>query len=149
MRIRKFMASNYSLALQKVKQEMGEDALILSTRSIRPSSPIAGRKEATQVEITAAMEYASPVTAHKTQASNEFESKSFADKGDEELKSLIFSLLSQTGQAQSLGLKSHQLDTYSQLVNNGLDEKLASKILKKALEMIGHLVMNLKKLYTI
>tara|TARA_B100000678_G_scaffold279703_1_gene275637 strand:- start:11 stop:796 length:786 start_codon:yes stop_codon:yes gene_type:complete len=33
-----------------------------------------------------------------------------------------------------MGLKLHQFDTFSHLVESGLDEKLASKILKKALE---------------
>ena len=134
MRIKKFTASNYSIALQKVKQELGEDALILSTRSIKPPSPIAGRKEATRVEITVAVEYASPVVAPEIQIPNELENKALPEKGDADLKSLIFSLLSQTDRAQAMGLKPHQFDTFSHLVENGLDEKLASKILKKALE---------------
>ena len=54
MRIKKFTASNYSIALHLVKQELGADALILSTRSIKPST--AGKMEATRVEITAAVE---------------------------------------------------------------------------------------------
>jgi len=130
MRIKKFTASNYSIALQKVKQELGEEALILSTRSIKSPSPIAGRKEATRVEITVAVEYASPVVAPEIQIPNELENK--AENAD--LKSLIFSLLSQTDRAQAMGLKPHQFDTFSHLVESGLDEKLASKILKKALE---------------
>lgn len=130
MRIKKFTASNYSLALKEVKQELGEDALILSTRSIKPPTPTAGRKGATRVEITAAVEYASPV--FEPQASDMRANKT--EVGDEELKSLIFNLLSQTDQARSLGLRSHQIDTYSHLIDNGLDKKLASKILQKALE---------------
>ena len=82
MRIKKFTASNYSIALQKVKQEWGEDALILSTRSIKPPSPIAGRKEATRVEITAAVEYASPVDEPEVQSSDELENKPLPEKGD-------------------------------------------------------------------
>ena len=134
MRIKKFTASNYSIALQKVKQELGEEALILSTRSIKPPSPIAERKEATRVEITAAVEYDSPVVEPEVQSSDELENKPLPEKGDADLKSLIFSLLSQTDRAQAMGLKPHQFDTFSHLVENGLDEKLASKILKKALE---------------
>ena len=61
MRIKKFTASNYSIALREVKQELGEDAIILSTRSIKPPTLMAGRKGATRVEITAAVEYSSPV----------------------------------------------------------------------------------------
>lgn len=130
MRIKKFTASNYSLALKEVKKELGEDALILSTRSIKPPTPTAGRKGATRVEITAAVEYSSPVI--EPQVSDLRKNKT--ETGDEELKSLIFNLLSQTDQARTLGLRSHQIDTYSHLIDNGLDKKLASKILQKALE---------------
>lgn len=134
MRIKKFTASNYAIALRQIKQELGEDALILSTRSIKPSTPIAGRKEATRVEITAAVQYSDPVIETPGPVFPEHEVKSLPEKGDAELKSLIFNLLSQTDQARSLGLQSHQFDTYSHMVENGLDEKLASKILQRALE---------------
>jgi flagellar biosynthesis protein FlhF len=127
MRIKKFTASNYSIALREVKQELGEDAIILSTRSIKPPTPMAGRKGATRVEITAAVEYSS-------QFSDIQKIKTFPETGDAELKSLIFNLLSQTDQARSLGLQSCQIDTYSHLIDNGLDKKMASKILQKALE---------------
>jgi flagellar biosynthesis protein FlhF len=132
MRIKKFTASNYSIALREVKQELGEEAIILSTRSIKPSTPMAGRKGATRVEITAAVEYSSPVIT--PQFSDIQGIKTSPETGDAELKSLIFNLLSQTDQARSLGLQSRQIDTYSHLIDNGLDKKLASKILQKALE---------------
>ena len=93
---------------------------------------MAGRKGATRVEITAAVEYSSQVIT--PQFSDIQEIKAFPETGDAELKSLIFNLLSQTDQARSLGLKSRQIDTYSHLIDNGLDKKLASKILQKALE---------------
>ena len=35
MRIKKFTASNYADALEQVKSELGDDALIMSTRSIK------------------------------------------------------------------------------------------------------------------
>jgi flagellar biosynthesis protein FlhF len=134
MRIKKFTASNYSIALREVKKELGEDALIVSTRSIKPPTPMAGRKEATCVEITAAVEYATPVIASQKEISDENKIKLLPGTGDTELKSLIFNLLSQTSQAQSLGLQSHQFDTYSRMVECGLEEKLAAKILQKVLE---------------
>jgi flagellar biosynthesis protein FlhF len=134
MRIRKFTASNYSIALQQVKQELGADALILGTRSIKPPTLTAGKKEATRVEITAAVEYASPVVEPEVEISIEKESHALPEKEDADLKSLIFSLLSKTDRAQSMGLQPHQFDTFSRMVESGLDEKLASKILQKALE---------------
>jgi flagellar biosynthesis protein FlhF len=153
MRIKKFTASNYSIALSDVKKELGEDAFILSTRSIRPPTLMAGRKEATRVEITAAVEYTAPVNASPVQLSNKYKIKSLPEKGDKELKSLIFNLLSQTGQAQSLGLQTYQFDTYSSMVESGLDKKLAAKILQKVLKQnpqqtIGYVkepVMNMMK----
>ena len=134
MRIKKFTANNYDTALIEVKKALGEDALILSTRSIKPPTLMAGRKEATRVEITAAVEYVAPIIVPSAKLSDENESSVLNETGDVELKSLIFNLLSQSGQAQSLGLQSHQFDTYSRMVENGLDEKLAAKILQKTLE---------------
>ena len=125
MRIKKFTAKNYTDALERVKRELGEDALIMSTRSIKPESPLSGRSVANKVEITAAIEFKEPVSVEDELDLNE---------GDGlDMKSLIFNLLSEKGQSQSLGLKSSQFKTYSHLVENGLDEQLASKILKKSI----------------
>jgi len=125
MRIKKFTAKNYADALEQVKRELGEDALIMSTRSIKPESPLSGRSVANKVEITAAIEFEEPVSVEDELDLNE---------GDGlDMKSLIFNLLSEKGQSQTLGLKSSQFETYSHLVENGLDEQLASKILKKSI----------------
>jgi flagellar biosynthesis protein FlhF len=125
MRIKKFTAKNYADALEQVKREFGEDALIMSTRSIKPESPFSGRSVANKVEITAAIEFEEPVS---------IEEKLDLNEGDGlDIKSLIFNLLSEKGQSQALGLKSSQFKTYSHLVENGLDEQLASKILKKSI----------------
>jgi len=56
MQIKKFTAKNYADALEQVKRELGDDALIMSTRSIKPNSPLSGRSVANKVEITAAIE---------------------------------------------------------------------------------------------
>ena len=125
MRIKKFTAKNYADALEQVKRELGEDALIMSTRSIKPESPLSGRSIANKVEITAAIEFEESVSVEEELDLNE---------GDGlDMKSLIFNLLSEKGQSQVLGLKSSQFETYSHLVENGLDEQLASKILKKSI----------------
>ena len=125
MRIKKFTAKNYADALEQVKRELGEDALIMSTRSIKPESPLSGRSIANKVEITAAIEFEEPVSV---------EEKLDLNEGDGlDMKYLIFNLLSQKGQSQVLGLKSSQFETYSHLVENGLDEQLASKILKRSI----------------
>ena len=52
MRIKKFTANNYADALEQVKKELGDEALIMSTRSIKPNTPLSGRNAASKVEIT-------------------------------------------------------------------------------------------------
>ena len=126
MRIKKFTANNYADALEQVKNELGDEALIMNTRSIKPDSPLSSRKAATKVEITAAVEFKEPVVSN-------FEEELHLDEGKGlDIKSLIFNLLSENSQAQTLGLKPSQFEIYSHLVENGLDERLASKILIKA-----------------
>ena len=125
MQIKKFTAKNYSLALEQVKRELGDDALIMSTRSIKSNSPLSGPNIASMVEITAAVEFKEPVLATVE------EDLIGSDALD--MKSLIFNLLSDRGQAQTLGLKPSQFETYSHLVENGLDGNLASKILKRSM----------------
>lgn len=127
MRIKKFTAKNYADALEQVKRELGEDALIMSTRSIKPESPLSGRSVANKVEITAAIEFEEPV------AVNIEDELDMNEDDGLDMKSLIFNLLSEKGQAQTLGLKPSQFETFSQLVENGLEEQLASKILKKSI----------------
>ena len=64
MRIKKFTASNYADALEQVKSELGDDALIMSTRSIKPDSPLSGRNASNKVEITAAIEFKEPFVSN-------------------------------------------------------------------------------------
>jgi len=126
MRIKKFTANNYTDALEQVKNELGDDALIMNTRSIKPESPLSSSIAATKVEITAAVEFKEPVVSNFEEELHLDEEKGL------DIKSLIFNLLSENSQAQTLGLKPSQFEIYSQLVENGLDERLASKILIKA-----------------
>ena len=126
MRIKKFTANNYADALEQVKQELGDEALIMNTRSIKPNTPLSGRNAASKVEITAAVEFDEPAAVVSMQ-----EDLHLKDESGLDMKSLIFNLLSEKGQAQTLGLKPNQFETYSLLVENGLDENFASKLLKK------------------
>ena len=98
MRIKKFTANNYADALEQVKNELGDDALIMNTRSIKPDSPLSSRNVATKVEITAAVEFKEPVVSN-------FEEELHLDEEEGlDIKSLIFNLLSENCQAQTLGL---------------------------------------------
>jgi flagellar biosynthesis protein FlhF len=128
MRIKKILAENYSEALTRVKNELGEDALIISTRSLE-SGP---RENTERVEITAAIEPSEESEYVRGEGMVASPKSLQFHEDDLDLKALIFNLLTRTERAQSLGLKSHQLEAYSQLVEGGLSEQLASKIIEKA-----------------
>ena len=133
MRIKKYIADSYSKALACIKQEMGSDALILTTRSIREHSGWNGGG-ASKVEITAAIDPApnnienvpKVMTSEATCGLPDFD-----DEVEPGMKSLLYSLLSQTERAQCLGLKSYQFELFSHLAANGLNERIIAKIFSK------------------
>ncbi|MDA0692008.1 MAG: AAA family ATPase [Nitrospinae bacterium] len=133
MRIRKILANSYSEALSRVKQELGEDALVLSTRSLKPGTTFGKVGNYARVEITAAFEPPESKEQVAIKSGPWNDEKTLSLKEDDlDLKTLIFSLLSRTERAQTMGLKSHQVESYSRLVAGGVDERLASKIIEKA-----------------
>ncbi len=132
MRIRRFLAKNYTQALTKVKQELGEDALVLSTRTLNAATGSDGLNAAPMVEITAAVEHPGQGEKPGQTAFMESERPVHLREDELDLKSLIFTLLTRTERAQSLGLKRHQLGIYSRLVDNGVNERLVSKLIEKA-----------------
>ena len=124
MRIKKFTAENYSKALTQVKKELGEDALILSTRSIRDESEMDAMEGSSQVEITTAIENPAQKNNEENFLATEenYESANdsfFNERKDPCLKTMLFSLFSQTERARSLGLQSHQLELFAKLVQRG------------------------------
>lgn len=142
MQIKKYIAKNYSSALAQIKQEMGSDALILTTRSIRGQS-LYDEGGASKVEITAAIDS----EVNKLKSSSEvnkpkttFKAADFDEEIEPNVKSLLYSLLSQTERAKSLGLRSNHLKLFSHLVANGVSEKIIAKILSKSSATIskGH-----------
>lgn len=126
MRIKKYIADNYSEALNRVRSEIGEDALILETRTIKSG----------QVEITAAMEQkrvarpslsSSNLRAAYLDDSMDWE----ADDNDKDFKALLMTLLTQTDKARAMGLRDNQIENFKELVESGINESLAVKILQK------------------
>ena len=97
MRIKKFTANNYSDALEQVKKELGDEALIMSTRSIKPNTLLAGRNAASKVEITAAVEFKEPTSVVSMK-----DDLYFKDESGLDMKSLIFNLLSEKGRLTAL-----------------------------------------------
>src|SRR5512145_683736 len=59
MNIRKFIAKNSSEAIKLVKKEMGDDAVILRTRTV-PYSGGDAEKPGQGIEVTAAVDYDAP-----------------------------------------------------------------------------------------
>ncbi len=134
MRIKKYIAENYVKALKNVKQELGEDALVLSTRSIKYDPSNGGPQNASMVEITAAMERED--LKEKTVTST-FEKNTnlptVFEEHDEigELHTLIRSLVPQTERAKSIGLHNGQLKMFQKLTQNGINEQLAALAFKQ------------------
>lgn len=140
MRVKKILANSYSEALDRVKREMGEQALVLKTRSIKFGQE-GGGQSASMVEITAAMEDAShgrstgaaTLPVQTAQPETMEHNASFPGKlvDDGELRSMIYTLLSQTDRARAIGLRPDQLDLYGDLIRRGVDERLAAKIFEE------------------
>jgi len=134
MQIKKYIADNYSKALVRIKQEMGDDALILTTRSIREQSDWDGNG-ASKVEITAAIDSSANNVKNEPElkvSETTFKLPNFDEEAESDLKLLLYPLLSQSERAKSLGLKSHQLELFSHLTASGLNEKITAKILSKS-----------------
>jgi flagellar biosynthesis protein FlhF len=148
MQIKKFKAKNFSKALEDVKKELGENALILNTRSLTGN----GSSSSNGVEVTVAVDHpednedfkeiierAEAKIAPLRQESQIIEPKveplanvePIAKETDAELKSLLFTLLSQTDRAKALGLKDHQIELYKKVIDNGVSERIAAKVFEK------------------
>ena len=134
MRIKKILANSYSEALCQVKKELGEDALVLGTRPVRDGNIYSSREG--RVEITAAVDSNGSSISNDSGLSLEDKSLDTISSVDSEFKdhsykSLLMTLLTQSDKARSLGLKEHQLPLFKRLVDEGINEMLAVKILTK------------------
>ncbi len=131
MRIKKVIADNYSEALDRVKNELGESALVLSTRSIKFNKDQDADRCSTLVEITAALdEDAQRESAVAGEKGSEDKEHFFENPGEDlrQLRSMVVSLLSQTDKARSLGLQETQLPIYQKLLDQGVDDRLVSRL---------------------
>lgn len=135
MQIKKFTAGSYAEAVELVKKELGDDALILSTHTLRPEKGFRAYKGATRVEVTAAIDPEKAeqhVTEQPVSPCAQNIAPLFKEEEDDlNMKSLLLSLLSQSDRARSMGLKKHQLGLYQKLVENGVNERLTGKIFEK------------------
>lgn len=143
MQIKKFKAKNFSKALEDVKKELGDNALILNTRSLDNNG---SSSSAHAVEVTVAIdrleekdkpkekierEDADIVLENPKTQKRETSQEPLAKETDADLKSLLFTLLSQTDRAKALGLKDHQIELYKKIIDNGVSERIAAKVFEK------------------
>ena len=134
MLIKKILADNYSTALCQVRNELGEDALILETRSVRDYNESTGKTGG--VEITAAVERKESASSCNAGTSRDEESSIAVldwepEYKDKDFKSLVMTLLKQSDKARCMGLKDYQLPQFKKLIDSGVNEFLAVKILEK------------------
>ena len=129
MRIKKIIAKNYSEALSRVRSEMGNDALILETRTIKGPGNRAGNLD--RVEITAAVERQEVSGNDAPSARNRFfeltDDEAYREK---EFKAFVMTLLTQTDKARAMGLKENHVEGFKILLDRGVDERLAVKFLE-------------------
>ncbi|MEE8207268.1 MAG: hypothetical protein V3T82_09980, partial [Nitrospinaceae bacterium] len=131
MRIKKVIANSYGEALTRVKTELGESAMVLSTRSIKFNKDRDAGQCSSLVEITAVLDNdchrETVAVTEKVPSENEWMP---VDKGGEirELRTLIASLLTQTEKAKSLGLNEALLPVYEKLIGRGVNDRVATRI---------------------
>ena len=131
MRIKKVIANSYGEALGRVKSELGEDAMILSTRSIKFNKDQGAGECSSLVEITAALDNDShrETIAVAEKVSSEKEWIPEGQGGEiRELRAMIASLLTQTDKAKSLGLSERLLPVYEKLVGRGVDDRVVARV---------------------
>jgi flagellar biosynthesis protein FlhF len=155
MKIKRFEASNMSEALRMIKKEFGQEAVILSAKTIKKTSRLLGGKRAKQVIVTAAID-ASPVPCGKAD-SDEFKSgiekpstaAAIHDEGASKTVSFLerFKPITRTGQRKLQPklvrmLKQDQArpqatetDLHQILISQGVDELLAADLYQKTMAL--------------
>ncbi len=138
MPIKKFTANSYARALNLVKKELGEHALILNTRTLSPAEQMLTDNPQARVEITAAVDFSSDAIQNSAplDTQEEFNQEtpiqdSALKEEEGELKSLILSLLTLTEKGRSMDLKTGQMDLFQKLSDNGVNEKLLIKLFER------------------
>ena len=134
MRIKKVIANSYGEALGRVKTELGENAMVLSTRSIKFNKDQDAEQCSSLVEITAVLDNdchrETVAVAEEIPSEKEWMPD---DKGGEfqELRAMIASLLTQTDKAKSMGLNETLLPVYEKLIGRGVDDRVATRMFEK------------------
>jgi flagellar biosynthesis protein FlhF len=129
MQVRRYKASTIHDALNLVKQELGPEALILSTRKIRARAGTPLYKAQDLFEITAMP----PVSSHGRALTGEREPGLLGSLKSElmSIKEMIF-LLSRSGRlGERFRLNPGAIEVYSRLIRSGIAEQYAQMFLEK------------------
>lgn len=122
MKVKRYIGSNTQEVMYKLKSELGSDALILNTRSVRRKG-ILGFFKKPLIEIVAAVD-----EDKKTMEQTDYENK--LDNINEELVRLR-SVIATVNNNEKNAL-SDKLQIYREkMINNGVDYKVATSILEK------------------
>jgi len=126
MQIRKFEGDSVHDALKKVKKELGPEAYILSTKTVRPAG-VRGLWEKPRVEISAALDYVPGAASTITEKAPEALAKPGGGIEDDvkELKGMVASLLYRMPRRTA---GDDGKDAYSLLIEAGLDEGVAARL---------------------
>ena len=125
MQIKSFHAESFSAAMEQVKKELGEHALILKSQSLNEAM---GRgKNRKGVEITATID---PSYRESSDIISEEQSTQTTSNflNGIDVKPMLMTLLSQTDRARAFGLKGYQISLYNKLIERGINEEMLSRM---------------------
>lgn len=144
MKIKRFEASSMSDALRAVKKDFGDDAVILSAKTVKKSNRIFGGKRKSQVVVTAAIDReaaASGAMAASAESSAENQVYTGMEKafeasqhngfvpitrtGQKKLKSKFVRLASEIQRSEFFPPEPPEKSLYKRLTDQGLDEATA------------------------
>jgi len=146
MKIKKFVGKNFKEALEMVKKELGADAIILSSRTMK-TGPLGLLKKET-VEVTAALDEAAAEDAFRQETALD---GSFTLSEDilREIRSLRdeISFLKETLRpvVPTLRIGKDKKGLYNMLIRQGVDSQFAMVLLEKSGETVGSLMSAIKQ----
>lgn len=143
MRIKRYVAEDMVKAMALIKQDMGNDAIILSTKTVKKGGFL-GFFSRKMIEVTAASDLNNE---YLTNADNTkiYDKKGKKNDGIEELKQEMYEIkkmisnfsnpLDSVNCNKSFNLNTKALNrVYSSLINNGVQQKIAVELIEKTVE---------------
>ncbi|MGO9380330.1 MAG: AAA family ATPase [Dissulfurispiraceae bacterium] len=146
MRIKKFVGRNFKEALEAVKKELGADAVILSSRTLKTGPPGLLNKES--VEVTAALDENADEGAFRQETAADG-SSSLSEDILRELRSLREEIcfLKETLRpvVPTLRVGKDKKGLYNMLIKQGVDAQFAIMLIERSGETVGSLLNAIKQ----